>query len=57
MQYPEAIRDRQADYIRMFESRLARQLAATITPEMIEEHRLKPLGQHSDALEDRKSVV
>lgn len=51
MQYPQVIRDRQADYIRIFEERLARRLAATITAEMIEEHRQKPLGQHTDALE------
>jgi len=51
MQYPLAIRDRQAEYVVMFERRLARTLAATITPEMIEEHRRKPLGQHSDGLE------
>ncbi|WP_156452059.1 hypothetical protein [Novosphingobium sp. CCH12-A3] len=51
MQYPQAIRDRQADYVFMFERRLAQKLATTITERMIEEHRRKPLGQHSDALE------
>jgi hypothetical protein len=39
MQYPQAIRDRQADYVFMFERRLAQKLATTITERMIEEHR------------------
>jgi len=51
MQYPRTIRDRQLEYVLQFERRLARTLAPTITDAMIEEHRRKPLGQHSDALE------
>lgn len=51
MQYPKTIRDRQADYFVRFEDRLRRRLATTINDALIEEHRLKPLGQHSDALD------
>ncbi|MGI9335287.1 MAG: branched-chain amino acid ABC transporter permease, partial [Gammaproteobacteria bacterium] len=45
------IRDKDLIYHRRFHKRLREQLKATITPELIEEHRLKPLGQHSDPLE------
>lgn len=51
MQFPQTIRDRQADYVARFDDRLRRKLATTLTDALIEEHRLKPLGQHSDALE------
>lgn len=44
------IHDKQAIYYRRFDKRLRDRLKAAITPELIEEHRLKPLGQHSDAL-------
>lgn len=44
------IHDKQAIYYRRFDKRLRDRLKALITPELIEEHRLKPLGQHSDAL-------
>lgn len=44
------IQDKQAIYYRRFDKRLRDQLKALITPEVIEEHRKKPLGQHSDAL-------
>lgn len=44
------IQDKQAIYFRRFDKRLRDRLKAMITPELIEEHRLKPLGQHSDAL-------
>lgn len=33
-----------------FDQRLAVQIARSITPELIEEHRRAPLGPHSDAL-------
>ena len=44
------IEDKQAIYYRRFQKRLRDRLKALITPELIEEHRLRPLGQHSDAL-------
>jgi len=44
------ITDKQAIYYRRFDKRLRDRLKALITPELIEEHRQKPLGQHSDAL-------
>ena len=34
-----------------FEARLRTELARLITPELIEEHRRQPVGQHSDDLE------
>ncbi len=33
-----------------FDARLAAQIARSITPALIEEHRRAPLGAHSDAL-------
>jgi branched-chain amino acid transport system permease protein len=44
------IHDKQAIYYRRFDKRLRDRLKAMITPNLIEEHRLKPLGQHSDTL-------
>lgn len=44
------IADKQAIYFRRFQKRLRDRLKALITPAMIEEHRLNPLGQHTDAL-------
>jgi branched-chain amino acid transport system permease protein len=44
------IHDKQAIYYRRFDKRLRDRLKALATPEVIEEHRQKPLGQHSDAL-------
>ena len=45
------IADKQAIYYRRFDKRLRDRLKSLITPEVIEEHRQKPLGQHSDALD------
>lgn len=42
--------DKQEIYYRRFDKRLRDKLKSMVTPELIEEHRLKPLGQHSDAL-------
>lgn len=44
------IHDKQAIYYRRFDKRLRDKLKTLITPELIEEHRLNPLGQHSDGL-------
>lgn len=45
------IRDKDQIYFRRFDKRLRDHLKTLVTPEVIEEHRLKPLGQHSDPLE------
>ncbi len=45
------IHDKDKLYFRRFDKRLRDHLKTLISPELIEEHRLKPLGQHSDALE------
>jgi branched-chain amino acid transport system permease protein len=42
--------DKQAIFYRRFNKRLRDELKLLITPELIEEHRAKPLGRHSDAL-------
>lgn len=44
------IADKQEIYFRRFQKRLRDKLKSSITPELIEEHRQNPLGQHSDAL-------
>jgi branched-chain amino acid transport system permease protein len=51
MQFPQAIRDRQSDYFAVFDDRIRRKLQATLSDTLIDEHRQRPLGQHSDALE------
>ena len=43
--------DKQLIYLAQFNTRTKVYLKSLITPELIEEHRLKPLGQHSDNLE------
>lgn len=43
--------DRQLEVLTRFDADLRRQIDALITDELIDEHRRKPLGQHSDALE------
>ena len=45
------VRDKDQLYHRRFDKRLRDHLKTLVTPEVIEEHRLKPLGQHSDSLE------
>ena len=45
------IRDQDILYRERFEAQLKDRLRILITPEIVEEHRRKPLGQHSDALE------
>ncbi|MDZ7603557.1 MAG: branched-chain amino acid ABC transporter permease [Hoeflea sp.] len=42
--------DKQEIFYRRFNKRLRDELKLLITPELIEEHRRKPLGRHSDAL-------
>lgn len=51
MQHPAAVRDRQLDYFEAFDRRIRAQLRTLVSDAVIEEHRLKPLGQHSDALD------
>jgi branched-chain amino acid transport system permease protein len=43
--------DRQLQALALFNARLQQEIRGLITPALIEEHRLKPLGRHSDALE------
>jgi len=45
------IADKQLVYRRLFDKRLRDGLKRSVTPELIAEHRAKPLGQHSDALD------
>ena len=45
------IADKQQVYYRLFDKRLRDQLKTQITPELIAEHKARPLGQHSDALD------
>ncbi|MGT2439330.1 hypothetical protein ACU4GH_30050 [Bradyrhizobium betae] len=45
------IADKQLVYYRLFDKRIRDQLKTTITPALIAEHKAKPLGQHSDALD------
>ncbi|MGJ4886795.1 branched-chain amino acid ABC transporter permease [Bradyrhizobium sp. HKCCYLS3077] len=45
------IADKQLIYRRLFDKRLRDALKSSITPDLIAEHRAKPLGQHSDALD------
>ncbi|NOX50478.1 MAG: hypothetical protein GXP16_08080 [Gammaproteobacteria bacterium] len=43
--------DQQLIYMGQFDARIRAYVRSLITPELIEEHRLKPLGQHSDQLD------
>jgi branched-chain amino acid transport system permease protein len=43
--------DRQHQAYALFNARLKAEIRASITPALIAEHRAKPLGRHSDALE------
>jgi branched-chain amino acid transport system permease protein len=45
------IRNKDLIYHQRFQKNLREYLKSLITPELIEEHRRTPLGQHSDALE------
>lgn len=49
--YAVPLEDRQRHCIAQFDARLRDRLKATITDAMIAEHKAKPAGQHSDALE------
>lgn len=45
------IADKQQIYYRRFDKRLRDHLKTLVTPDLIAEHKQKPLGQHSDALD------
>ncbi|HMM74744.1 MAG TPA: hypothetical protein PJ986_03470 [Gammaproteobacteria bacterium] len=47
---PAAV-DKQLQTYALFHAQLKDEIKALIGPELIEEHRRKPLGRHSDALE------
>jgi len=51
MQFPSPVQDRQNHYFAEFDKRMRRKLNDSITDALIAEHREKPLGQHSDALD------
>ena len=51
MDYPFHATDRQQDYYAEFDRRIRRYLRTLVSDAVIEEHRRKPLGQHSDALD------
>lgn len=51
MQIPDQVVDKQDDYYREFDRRIRRHLRTLVSDAVIEEHRNKPLGQHSDALD------
>lgn len=51
MDYPAKVVDRQAVYFALHDQRLRARLRLLVTDAIIEEHRLKPVGQHSDGLE------
>ena len=51
MDYPDPVKDRQLDYFAVFDRRIRARLRGLVSDAVIEEHRQKPLGQHSDALE------
>jgi len=46
-----ATTDKQHQTYALFNARLTTEIKGLITPALIEEHRRKPLGRHSDALE------
>lgn len=50
MDYPDPVIDRQFDHLAIFDARMRAHLRTLVSPEVIEEHRRKPLGQHGDAL-------
>lgn len=47
----DEVQDKDLIYYSRFEAQLRAELRNYITPKLIEEHRLKPVGQHSDPLE------
>jgi branched-chain amino acid transport system permease protein len=51
MQEDTAVVDKQTLVYERWDAELRERVRALITDELIEEHRVKPLGQHSDALE------
>jgi len=51
MDYPFDATDRQLDYYTEFDRRMRRHLRTLVDDTVIEEHRRKPLGQHSDRLD------
>ena len=51
MDYPFDATDRQLDYYAAFDQRMRSHLRTLVSDAVIEEHRQKPLGQHSDALD------
>ena len=51
MEYPFESHDRQLVFFKEFDRRIRLSLRKLVSDAVIEEHRRKPLGQHSDALE------
>lgn len=51
MEYPDSVQDKQAVYFAEFDRRMRKRLRMLVSDAVIEEHRCKPLGQHSDALD------
>lgn len=51
MEVPDQIVDKQLDYYAEFDRRIRAHLKTLVSDQVIEEHRKKPLGQHSDALD------
>lgn len=50
MDYPDPVIDRQFDHLAVFDARMRAHLRTLVSPDVIEEHRRKPMGLHSDAL-------
>jgi branched-chain amino acid transport system permease protein len=51
MDFPYPVIDRQLQVYQEFDQRIRRKLRLLVSDAVIEEHRCKPLGQHSDALD------
>lgn len=50
MDHPHPVRDRQQHFLVLHEQRLRAHLRGLVSDAVIEEHRLSPMGHHSDAL-------
>jgi len=51
MDYPHRATDRQATYYELFDQRIRAHLRSLVNHAVIEEHRRRPLGQHSESLD------